>query len=458
MIRRRLLSLLVFALLTAGACAARKPGDPLKPGFNLFSKQQDAELGQQAAQQVRQQYQVVQNQELQDYIRRVGGKLAATPEARNSGFEYSFTLLNVDEVNAFALPGGPAFVFTGLIKLADNEGELAGVLAHELSHVILRHGTNQVSKANLIQLPAALAGSLAGGGATGQLINMGLGVGLNGLFLRFSRTDETQADALGTRIMAEAGYNPIEMANMFEKLQAKGGAGVPEFLSDHPNPGNRVKAVEAEIQALPKGTYNADTGQFQREKQLVAQLPPPPKSKSTRQQAATTDSSGAPAAPAASAGFEQLQTQRFVLEYPAGWKALGDRDASMITVAPQQGLVQTSTGSSAVAYGAVLSYFFPDRSGTSLNNATNDLIQHLHAQNPRMQAVGKARKVRVDGSQGLVTQLASDSPLGGAETDMLLTVSRPEGVFYMVFVAPQQDWGKLQDSFDHMLRSLRFTR
>jgi beta-barrel assembly-enhancing protease len=279
MFRRPLLSLIMMVLSAAAVCAARKPGEPLKPGFNLFSKQQDMELGQQAAQQVRQQYEVVQNQELQDYIRRVGEKLAATPEAHGSGFPFSFTLLNQTEVNAFALPGGPTFVFSGLIKLSDNEGELAGVLAHEISHVILRHGTHQASKANLIQMPALLAGSVVGGGATGQLVNLGLGVGLNGLFLKYSRDDESQADALGTRIMSEAGYNPIEMANMFEKLQAQGGPGVPQFLSSHPNPGNRVTAVQAEIQALPQRPYDAGTGQFQRQKQLVTQLPQPAKPK-----------------------------------------------------------------------------------------------------------------------------------------------------------------------------------
>ena len=302
--RRKLLSLTVFALSMATACAARKPGEPLKPGFNMFSKQQDIQLGQQAAQQVRQQYPVVQNQELQSYTRRVGEKLAATKEARDSGFPFSFTLLHQDQVNAFALPGGPTFVFTGLIKTADSEGELAGVLAHEISHVILRHGTNQVSKANLIQLPAQLAGAVLGESTMGQVINLGLGVGLNGLFLKYSRDDESQADALGTRIMSEAGYNPIEMANLFEKLEAQGGAGVPQFLSDHPNPGNRIKAVQAEIQTLPQRKYSSDNGEFQREKRIVAQLPPAPKPKQA-QQPVNTDNSGA-----SPGGYQPLQTQR----------------------------------------------------------------------------------------------------------------------------------------------------
>ncbi|HOK46532.1 MAG TPA: M48 family metallopeptidase, partial [Bryobacteraceae bacterium] len=259
-----------------------RAGEPLKPGFNLFSKQQDIQLGQEAAAQVNREFQVVQNQWLQDYIDRVGRRLAASPSAAQSGFPFSFTLLNAKEVNAFALPGGPTFVFTGLIEATETEGELAGVLAHEIAHVVLRHGTNQVSKATLIQLPAEVAGVAVGQGTIGQIVQLGLGVGLNGLFLSYSREAENQADALGAHIMAEAGYNPIEMARFFEKLEARGGPGVPQFLSSHPSPGNRVKAVEAEIQTMPPRMYGFNTGQFQQARQLVAQLPPPPRQQAVR--------------------------------------------------------------------------------------------------------------------------------------------------------------------------------
>jgi predicted Zn-dependent protease len=279
----------VIGLVACGVTAAgaqRRPGSPITPGFNLFSRQQDIQLGAKSAEQVRQQYQVVQNPALQSYLRRIGAALAATPQARDSGFPFSFTLLNDNAVNAFALPGGPAFVFTGLIKAAGSEGELAGVLAHEMSHVILRHGTNQASKAELLELPAVLAGAVLDQSTAGRLVSAGLGLGLNGLFLRYSRSDESQADALGARLMAGTGYNPIEMARFFEKLQAQGGPGAPEFLSDHPSPGNRVKAVEAEITTLPSRQYDADTGEFERVKRLVSELPPPPPAKRSPQQPA----------------------------------------------------------------------------------------------------------------------------------------------------------------------------
>src|SRR5690242_19409613 len=131
--RRKWSMSLLVCLLVAGAASARRAGEPLKPGFNFFSKDQDVQVGKENAQEVLKQYEVVQNQSLQEYIRSVGDRLAAAPEARDSGFKFTFTLLNVQQVNAFALPGGPMFIFTGLFKPTDNEAELAGVMAHEMS-------------------------------------------------------------------------------------------------------------------------------------------------------------------------------------------------------------------------------------------------------------------------------------------------------------------------------------
>jgi predicted Zn-dependent protease len=210
----------MLAALIVSPTYARKPGEPLKPGFNLFSKQQDVQLGQEAAQEVLQKSQVVHDQVIQDYVNRIGQRLAEQPEARDSGFKFQFTVLNDTQVNAFALPGGPMFIYTGLLKTVDNEGELAGVMAHEMSHVILRHGTHEASKQQFIALPAALAGEIAGagGGILGRLAQLGIGLGANSVLLKFSRSAESEADALGSHLMAEAGYDPIEMAHLFQKL------------------------------------------------------------------------------------------------------------------------------------------------------------------------------------------------------------------------------------------------
>jgi Zn-dependent protease with chaperone function len=448
MLRRQFL--LVWMVTITVACAARQPGSPIKPGFNMFSKDQDVQLGREAAQQVRQQYQVVQNQDLQNYISRIGQRLASQPEASN--FPYSFTLLNDKSVNAFALPGGPTFVFTGLLAAADNEAQLAGVLAHEISHVALRHGTNQVSKANLISLPATLAGAVVGNGSLlGQLTQLGIGLGANSILLKYSRDAESQADALGAHIMAGAGYNPLEMARFFEKLQAEGGSRAPQFLSDHPNPGNRMNAIEAEIRTLPQRNYGYETGEFARAKSLIGGIPAAPRQRSNLRGGAESPDvrpSGA---------LREFRGPQYSVRYPENWQVFGDNNSSMVTIAPREGLVQDSRGQTSVGYGAMLSYYFPESRG-DLRSATDELIHHLHASNPGMQAAGSQRRTRVDGSDGLVTMMASGSPFGGTEQDALVTVTRPQGLFYMVFVAPQSDFRNLQGTFEQMMGSIRFNR
>jgi predicted Zn-dependent protease len=440
-----------FALtITLSLCAwARRPGDELKPGFNLFSKQQDIQLGQQAAAEVRKQYRVAPNRELQDYVRRIGERLASQKEARESGFTFTFTVINDKSVNAFALPGGPAFVLTGLVQAADNEAQVAGVIGHEMSHVILRHGTNQASKANLMQIPAMLAGAITGSNLFAQLTSLGA----LPLLLKFSRIDESEADALGTRLMNEAGYNPIEMARFFEKLQGEGGSRAPELLSDHPDPGNRVRSVEAEIRALPEARYGASVGDFAREKQLVAQLPSSRSKGNVLRAAGTAPSS----ASRPSGGFKQLRGREFALSYPDNWQVLGDKDAATVTIAPRDGIVQSPSGGNSVGYGAIVSYYFPESGTRGLERTTDELIHHLHASNPSMRA-GSPRRVSVEDSPGLVTTLANDSPYQGqTETDALLTVERPEGLFYIIFIAPQPDFKSLQGTFDEMVRSIRFS-
>jgi predicted Zn-dependent protease len=264
----------LFVLLAAVAAGQERPR--LKPGFNLFSKQQDVELGREAAKQVSAQLTLVRDTELESYLGRIGRRLAEQPAS--GGFPYSFTLVHEKSINAFALPGGPTFVHTGLVLAAENEAELAGVMAHEISHVALRHGTNQVTKALGIQLLAALLGGAVGGDTIlAQLTQAGIAFGANSVLLKYSRDAERQADLLGAQIMAGAGYHPVQMARFFEKLEGGGGGRGLQFFSDHPNPGNRVKSVEAEVRLLPPRDYAFDTGQFAAMQNRVRQLGEPPR-------------------------------------------------------------------------------------------------------------------------------------------------------------------------------------
>src|SRR5262249_50855283 len=161
--------------------------------------------------------------------------VAAIPrEYQHSEFNYEFDVVNTRDINAFALPGGPMFVNRGMIEAARNEGEMAGVMAHEISHVALRHGTAQATKAQKFQLPAlgpAILGAIMGGNV-GSVISQGTKFGLGAYLLKYSREYESQADTLGAQIMARAGYDPRDLANMFRTIQEQsGGRGGPEWLS-----------------------------------------------------------------------------------------------------------------------------------------------------------------------------------------------------------------------------------
>jgi predicted Zn-dependent protease len=276
--RKRVAAILVTILM--GALMWAQGPTQLHPGFNLFSKEQDVQLGKESADQVRKQTTVIKDPVLTAYVNRVGQRLVSSREAQESGFPFTFEVVADPSINAFALPGGPMFINTGLLRAVDNEAQLAGVMGHEMSHVILRHGTNQATKSELVELPAILGAQLTGSSMVGKLAQLGIGLGANSVLLKFSRTDESQADLMGSHLMAEAGYDPMQLARFFDKLNANGGQQAPQFLSDHPNPDNREKAIAAEVQRLPAQNYTYQTGDFTRMKQVIARIhekpvPPP---------------------------------------------------------------------------------------------------------------------------------------------------------------------------------------
>jgi len=444
-VKRIVIAAMAAFLLISGATpqGSRK----LKPGFNLFSKEQDVQLGKEAAGQIEKEKAIVSEPQLNEYVRRIGDKLAATPEA--GGYPYSFKIVSDKSINAFALPGGPTFLHTGLLAAAENEAQLAGVLAHEISHVALRHGTNQASKANLIQLPALLAAAAAGrsGSLLGNLAQLGIGLGANSVLLKFSRNAERDADLLGTRIMARVGYNPVEMARFFEKLEGKGGGPGLQFFSDHPNPGNRVKAVEAEIRYLPGRTYTTgDPGEFAQMQKRVAALPPPPP-RPRAQPVPALSTSGT---------FREHRSTSYAISYPDNWQVMADKQAQGATIAPKEGLVQSGSGT---AIGAGLIIGFQARSGAAdLRGDTENLIRQLASSNPGMKAQA-SKETQVDGQPALLVTLHSESPYAGeTEIDSLVTVERPEGLFHVILITPQSALAKMQGAFDSIIRSIRFVK
>jgi len=255
---------------------------------NKYSPAQDVKLGRQAAAEAERQLPLLHDEQLTSYVSGLGRRLTGAIPAQlgHPQFRYSFKVVNAREINAFALPGGPTYVNRGMIEAARTEGEVAGVMAHELSHVALRHGTAQASKATKYEI-GALAGQVLGaliGGNVGTVVAEGSRFGLGAAFLRFGREYERQADIEGAQIMARAGYDPHEMANMFRTIEQRSGAGGPEWLSDHPNPGNRIEYISREARALRIQNPIGDNGAFQQVQARLRRMPPAPANRSRSSQ------------------------------------------------------------------------------------------------------------------------------------------------------------------------------
>jgi predicted Zn-dependent protease len=247
---------------------------------NKYSAADDVKLGRQAAAEAEQQLPILHDDLVTSSVAGLGRRLTAAlpPQFRHSEFRYSFKVVNAREINAFALPGGPTYVNRGMIEAASNEGEVAGVMAHELSHVALRHGTAQASKATKYEV-GMLAGQILGaviGGKAGAVVAQGSRFGLGTAFLRFGREYERQADIAGSMIMARAGYYPRDMANLFRTIERQGGGRGPEWLSDHPNPGNRYEYISREARTLRVQSPIRTGSTFQQVKARLRQMPPAP--------------------------------------------------------------------------------------------------------------------------------------------------------------------------------------
>src|SRR4051812_22656805 len=316
---------------------------------NKYTPAQDVELGRQAAAEVEKQLPLLRDEAVSSLVSSIGRRLAANipPELEHREFQYSFKVVNVREMNAFALPGGPMYVNRGMIEAAHTEGEIAGVMAHELSHVALRHGTAQATKATKYEI-GNLLGAVVGaviGGKVGGAVAQGTQFGLGTAFLRFSRADERQADLLGSHIMAAAGYDPREMANVFKTLEKQGGSGGPQWLSGHPNPGDRYNAIANEAKVLQVRNPIRDSRDFAEVQAQLRRMPPAP----TTEQATKNSSSGRPpqpgtrpsarpsgtVAPPSSSMTSYTEANMFRVAVPSNWRELASDNS--VTFAPEGG-------------------------------------------------------------------------------------------------------------------------
>jgi hypothetical protein len=436
----------------------------IEPGFNLFSAQQDVELGLSAAQEAEKQLPLLGNARVDDYLNRLGKKLAGY--APGEKYPYRFKCVNDSNINAFALPGGFLYINRGVIESADNEAELAGVIGHEIGHVALRHGTNQASKAQGAQfLMAILGGVFKEDSKSAMIAQLGGSFTLNSILLKYSRDAERQADLVGTQILFDAKYDPGYMAEFFEKLET--GERGTDFFSSHPNPENRREKINVEIGRLGarSGRTVNDSSEFRQIKALVKSLPAAPKAKAGQAQSSSKDRTSQPEGPSdrrntrppnPSGRFRSFYSEHIRLSYPDNWKLFGhDRE---FTLTPEGGILRDNNDS-AVAYGASIAVYTPEagsRSGMSLEEATAQLMENLGRSNPSMRLVRDRGRIRVDGKRALSRIYENESPLGGRETDWVVTVMLPEGLTAFVFVTPERDFGDYERVFGKILDSVDF--
>lgn len=475
------LSLAALMAVTSNTALAQTR---IKPGFNLFSPAQDQEIGKQSADAAEKQLPILRDKSVQAYVARIGQRLAAV--APGADYPYQFKIVNASDINAFALPGGYMYVNRGLIEAAQNEGQLAGVMAHEMAHIALRHGTSQASKAYLSQTGLGILGGLVGKGnaSTEQTIAAIGGFGLNTVFLKFSRTAEEQADITGAQMMAAAGYDPVDMVNFFNILaneQNRNPGKVEQFFSSHPAPANRAARINQEIALLDVNPTRADGG-FAKAKSRLTNMRPA----ASMQQIAQGESAPAPAArsgnkqsipeikidgPSSEFDVFVQRDELFEIGYPDNWRTYEADQGFGVIIAPEGGFVDTGGKEPELISGVIVNHYAPieddsrNRLGTrqsddnsNLVNATNDLLNHILRTNPDMQMIEDSeRHNRIDGAPSLSVVLSGQSRVTQKEERITLFTREvaDDHIIYALFIAAEQDYKRLNETFNRMISSLQ---
>jgi hypothetical protein len=434
------------------AQGADKPD--FKPGYNFYSPQEDAQLGKESSAVINKQLPLLTNTEPLDYLNSLGKQLLAFAPNNHPEYAWQFRIVNSTEINAFALPGGYIYVNRGVFDAAEDEAQLAGVIAHESGHVVMRHGTHIASEAVLAQGGMAILTSIFGQSSslTSQLTQLGLGLGVDSMLLKNSRAAETQADEVGAYILYQAGYDPHAMVQFFQIVAKKYPQRTLQFFSDHPNPQNRIKDVDAEIAQLgpPRGA-RTDSMEFEAAKQYLAALAPAPQHKGTPR----IDAKRQPP-PLPSENLIRYDGKIFSLDYPDNWQLQRGEDG--LVLFPPGGMVTGAEGETAQAYGAAVSVYSPEQANWGLIDATQELLDSMRQSNPQLHVMQQTG-MNLRGDPAVSTLLQNDSPIEGQrETDHLVTVRRGDSVLAFFFIAPAGAFESYAPTFDKILLSIDWAK
>ena len=447
---------------------------------NPYSLAKDVQLGRQAASEVERQMPLLNDSEVHSYVERVGRRITEGIPAQfqHPEFRYSFKVVDARDINAFALPGGFTYVNRGLIEAARNEGEMAGVIAHEISHVALRHGTAQAAKAQKYQTGAAVVGILGAilggvGNVAGQVGQMGIGA----YFLKFSREYEKQADLLGAQIMANAGYDPHDLANMFRTLEQKQGGGGPQWMSSHPNPGNRFEYINREADLLRVDNPTRNTPSFTRIQAYLREMRPArsmqeigrerqrnPQRRDQRypdqddQRYPERDDQRYPEqgrrrqqVEYPSSRFRNYSGNYFRISVPDNWRELPSNDG--VTFAPEGAYSQVQgqfVFTHGIQVGAVRAQ------SNSLRAATEELLRALAQGNPNLRRAGGYQREALGRRDALAVSLTNISELTGRPelVSLYTTMLRSGDLFFLIAVTPQDESQDYQRTFMAVLGTL----
>ena len=465
---------LLLALTLAGGVAQAQT--KVNPGWNLFSPQQDAEIGAQSAVEAERQLPILNDRDAEDYLNRIGQRLAQN--AGGPQFQYHFRLVNASDINAFALPGGYIYVNRGIIDHAKTEGEVAGVLAHDISHVALRHGTHQASKAYAAQAGLSILGGILGGRVgqnTAQILNVIGGVGLNALFLKFSRDLETQADVRGAQVLAASGYTPADMVSFFQELEKTDTAKKTNWLSSHPAPPDRIARIRKEANMLRVSDQPTSNRQelASLQQHLGRYGNAPTMADISR---GTASTSNGPMTSSSTVGQVEQPSRTlrtftdrsgaFSIAYPSNWRVY-ENGTFGVTMAPEGGVGNVG-GRTEIVYGAMVAHFEPSgsnglglrgtSSSTTLSGATNQLLRDIQQGSPHLSLIrGSEQTFNLDNRTAYAVSLHGTNP-NTRIAERVTVVSRglPDGhLIYMLFVTPEREASNYSSVLNAMVRSIQ---
>jgi predicted Zn-dependent protease len=432
---------------------------------NKFTVQDDVKVGRQAAREAEQQFPILRDEVVRAYVERVGQRLVAAIPAQfqHPEFQYYFKVVNASDINAFALPGGPMYVNRGMIEAARNEGEMAGVMAHELSHVALRHGTAQATKAQKYSLLAGILG-IGGavlGGPAGSILGQGGQLAVGAYFLKFSREYETEADLLGAQTMARAGYDPLDLANMFRTIERQGGGG-GGFLSDHPSPADRYARINQEAQYLRVTNPVQNNREFAGIQERLRSLPRAGSMAEINRSGERypTGNGGNPdSQPVGRVDYPSPRYRTYDegflhVSVPDNWQEI--RNNNSLWFSPQ-GAYGQYNGQAVFTHG--VNFGVSQTQSRDLQSATDEFIRGLIQQNRNLRSSSTYRRATVSGRTGLTATLSNvnEATRQPETVTVITTLLRNGGLFYMTAVAPQGETRDYDAAFNNIVRSLRIS-